>query len=324
MAKKTRQIPPWEALGFVKKDVDPRARLAIRTLKQVSFPPHFPDKVVDISDVYKWLNPLERVALPIFALGALGYASEQIVLPDWREVGRQFVAAVVHYFYGPWRGKVRWYEHSFTGRTIKVLNRRQARAKLPWITYYRDALPMALSLDDWKSADRLLEWPGPDLKDDQGWDVFTAEDNAYQIWLAMRHRGESGSKVDARRDLIARRSRPRTKLLALAADALFAEKPDHFAKTLADYLKYYREREIDLGRDPGMRVVWQGISHDGTVLWHLARRRDLGKIKVPEELMLMIARPEGATTPLPSEGKRLPPEKRLRLSKKSSSKRTPT
>jgi hypothetical protein len=284
MAKQTRQTAPWEALGFAKKDVDGTARLAIRMFKGCSSPPDFPGKLADLVRVQQWVDTVDRVALDTFALGALGYTVEHPVLRDWREAGRQLVAAVLYYLFGPWREKFP------LGR--EVLNRKQARAKLTWITHYRDALPMALSLSDWESADRLLEWPGPDLNDDQGFDLnLTAEDNAYQIWLAMRLRGESGSKVDARRDLIARRSRPRPKLLALAADALFAEKPDQFAKTLADYLTYYRQREIDLRRDPGMRVVWQGISLDGTVLWHLARRRELGKIKLPKELMIMIARP---------------------------------
>jgi hypothetical protein len=173
-----------------------------------------------------------------------------------------------------------------------VLNRKQARSKLKWISYYRTALMTALSLSDWKSADRLLEWPEPDLNNDEGLgENLTAEDNAYQIWLAMRLRGESGSEVDARRDLIARRSRQRPKLLALAADALFTGAPDQLAKTLADYLKFYRQREIGLGWDPGDRLVRDGISPDGTVLWHLARRRGLGEIKLPEELMIMVARP---------------------------------
>jgi hypothetical protein len=80
-------------------------------------------------------------------------------------------------------------------------------------------------------------------------------------------------------------------LLALAADALFAGEADQFAKTLAEYLKYYRKREIDLRRDVGRRAVRQGVCPDGTVLWHLARRRGLGEIKLPQDLMIMIARP---------------------------------
>jgi hypothetical protein len=277
-------------LGFLKRDCDERAEEQIARFKGWSPPPRPPGKVVDWVTVFGWVFAVQLTASNTFGMGALGYTIEHPVLRDWREAGRQLVAAVLYYFFGPWREKVRWHEHSFTSMSTKVLNREQTRAKLQWISFYRDALPAALSLGDWEAADRLLEWPGPDLKDDV--DPFNSiEDNAYQIWLAMRLRGDSGSEVDARRDWITRRSRPRQKLLALAADALFAGEPKTLAKTLTDYLEYYRKREIDLQRDPGWRLVRQGISLDGTVLWHLARRRGLGEIKLAEHLMVMIARP---------------------------------
>jgi hypothetical protein len=282
MTEQTPQAAPWEALGFVKQDVDATARRAILSFKGWSSPPQSPEDLVFWGLVDQWVFNFHVVAPDTFALGALGYTIEHPVLRDWREAGRQLVAADLYYFFGPWE-KFRW--------GSGVMSRELARVKLKWISNYREALPIALSLSDWTSADRLLEWPGPDLKDDEGIDNRTAEDNAYQVWLAMRLRGESGPEVDARRDLIARRSRQRPKLLALAADALFAGESDQLAKSLAEYLKYYRKREIDLRRDPGTPLVRQGICLDGTVLWHLARRRGLGEIKLPEELMIMIARP---------------------------------
>jgi hypothetical protein len=230
-----------------------------------------------------WMFRIGTVGSWAFALGALGYTIDHPVLQDWREAGRHVVAAALYYFFGAWRENFQW--------GGKPIDRQQARGTLPWISHYRDALAIALSLGDWASADCLLEWPGPDLNEDEGYDDRTAEDNAYQIWLAMRLRGKTGSEVDARRDLIARRSRQRPKLLALAADALFAADPDQFAKTLADYLKYYRKREIDLRPKPNGRPVRDGICLDGTALWHLARRRGLGEIPLSEELSIMIARP---------------------------------
>jgi hypothetical protein len=285
MAKQTRETAPWKALGFVQQDVDVRAEEVISMFKDWGSPPGSTGEVLDFVVADQFVFKVNLVASRTFAMGALGYTIEHSVLRDWREAGRQLVAANLYYFFGPWREKFRYFDD-------KVLNRKQARTELRWITHYRNALMVALSLSDWKSMDRLLEWPGPDLNDDAGMgENLTSEDNAYQIWLAMRLRGESGSEVDARRDLIARRSRQRPKLLTLAADALFAREPGQLAKTLADYLKYYRQREIGLGQDPGDRLVRDGISPDGTVLWHLARRRGLGEIKLPEELMLMIARP---------------------------------
>jgi hypothetical protein len=307
MAEHTPQTAPWEALGFEKRDVDATAASAVASftgpppheLQQIAMmqravginppptlrdssgwelPPDAPEGVW--SD---WIFGVHVVASNTFALGALGVTIDHPVLQDWREAGRHLVAAALYYFFGPWRETSLW--------NGKLIDCKQARRELPWISYYRYSLTIALSLSDWVSADRLLEWPGPDLNDDEGLDDRTAEDNAYQIWLAMRLRGETGSEVDSRRDLIVRRSRQRPKLLALAADALFAAETEQFAKTLADYLKYYRKREIDLRPKPYGRLVRDGICLDGTILWHLSRRRGMGEIPLSEELMIMIARP---------------------------------
>jgi hypothetical protein len=277
MGEQPPQTAAWEALGFEKRDVDASAERAIALFKGWNYCPQSPEEVDN------WIFDVDFVASRTFALGALGYTMEHQILQDWREAGRNLVAAALQYFFGPWRDRFVWLG--------EVINRDQARAKLPWISYFRDALTIALSLSDWKSADRLLEWPGPDLNDDEGFDDRTAEDNAYQIWLAMRLRGETGSQVDTRRDLIARRSRERPRLLALAADALFAGEHDQLAKTLVDYLKYYRKREIDLRPKRNGRPVRNGVCLDGTAIWHLARRRGLAEIKLPEELSILISRP---------------------------------
>ncbi len=276
MTEHTPQTAPWEALGYEKRDVD-RTAASVALFVESTQPPDAPEEVCN------WMFLVHVAGSKAFALGALGHAIEHPVLKDWREAGRHLVAAALYYFFGPWRATFLW--------RGKLLDRKQARPESPWISYYRNALTIALSLSDWGSADSLLEWPGPDLNDDEGLDYRTAEDNAYQIWLAMRLRGETGSEVESRRDLIARRSRQRPKLLALAADALFTAETEQFAKTLADYLKYYRKREIDLRPKPHGRLVRDGICLDGTVLWHLARRRGLGEINLPEHLMIMVARP---------------------------------
>ncbi len=307
MAEESPQTAPWEALGYEKRDVDgtaaraiilfrgpsPDVQAEIATLQRaVGIKPPPPTQrdpggwelAPDAPESVKaWMFEIGTVGLQTFALGALGFTIQHPVLQDWREAGRKLVAAALYYFFGPWRERVLW--------NGKQLDRTQARALLPWISSYREALTIALALSDWTSVDRLLEWPGADLNDDEGYDDRTAEDNTYQIWLAMRLRGESGLEVDARRDLIAKRSRQRPKLLALAADALFAADREHFAETLADYLKYYRKREIDLRPNRNGRPVQYGMCLDGTVLWHLARRRGLGEIKLPHELTIMVARP---------------------------------
>ncbi len=307
-------IAPWEALGFVKQDLKARAKEVIAGFDAFKLWGCSPPPVDSPHEVEHWTFGVHLEASMLFAMGALGYTIDHPVLQDWREAGRQLVAAVSYYLFGPWKEMFR--------AQPKVANPfvEQAPRTLRWIDYYREALPIALSLNDWTSADRLLEFPGPDLRLDDGFNHRTAEDNAYHIWLALRLRGESGSEVDARRDLIARRSRPRPKLLALAADALFAGKPEQFAKTLTDYLKHYQEREIDLRRRPGERLVRDGICLDGTTLWHLARRRGLGEIQLPEELMIMIAQPSRSDHQLASlSPRRRKPAVRAKLEAKPTS-----
>lgn len=261
----------WQSLGFERHDVEAIAANVIATLDLWKEMPESPDTVSDWTfNVYLWGGA-------VFALGALGYTVEHPQLSHWREVGERVIAAMLHYFFGPWRDR---FQHF-----AEVLDRSQARLKLPWISYYRSGLAVAVSLSDWAAADRLLEWPGHDLSYDEGLDDRTPEDNAYQIWLALRVRGERGEEADAQRDVIERRSRRRPKMLAAAADSLLDADVNGLTKALTMYLKHYREREIH------PRQVIEGICFDGTVLWHLARHRGLGEIPLPAELMMLIARP---------------------------------
>ncbi len=306
MTEQSARLEPWESLGYERRDVEATASQAVamftgpapHELEQIAMlqraaginppptirdssgwelPPDAPEMMTG------WMFTIDVVGLQTFALGALGYTIDHPVLCDWREAGRRVVTSALYYFFGRWREKGVWYDGV-------LIDPKQARAKLPWIDYYRDALAIALSLGDWTSGDRLLEWPGPDVNEDEGCDDRTAEDNAYQIWLAMRLRGESGPEVDSRRDLIAKRSRQRPKLLALAADALLAAECDQFAKALSDYLKYYRKREIDLRPTKHARPAQDGICLDGTTLWHLARRHGMGEVPLAADDMPVIAR----------------------------------
>jgi hypothetical protein len=143
---------------------------------------------------------------------------------------------------------------------------------------------MAVSLSDWKSVDKLLAWPGPDLKDDEGLDDRTKQDNLYQIWLAARLRGEPEDALAAVRRPIERGTRRRPKMLLAAADALFAGDAVGLSKALQKYLMHYRKNEFET------RQVDLAICADANVLWHLARRRKLEEIELPADLALFIVR----------------------------------
>lgn len=308
---KHRSTPAWEILGFSRDDLDAIAANMVASFKWWSGPPMSSD------DVESWVSDATREGIAVFAMGSMGYPIAEPPLNDWQEVGRRVLAAVAHYFFGSWREHFRYFAEEFDSA--------KARAELGWSSQYREGLALAVSLGDWVTADRLLEWPGPDLRSDEGMDDRTQEDNAYQIWLALQLRGEStngnvqrkiaqrrprgiskddlyaaevlrkagsilpGTKAIVaavqQREIIARGSRRRPKMLLAAADALLKGDAGSLADGLGAYLRHYRQREMRPNR------VDLGVCLDGTVLWHLAKRRGLGEVPLPEDLGILIAKP---------------------------------
>ncbi len=80
-------------------------------------------------------------------------------------------------------------------------------------------------------------------------------------------------------------TRRRPKMLLAAADALLAGDAEKLASALEVYLRHYRKNELELNR-PDF-----GVCIDATVLWHFARRKGLGEIHLPDDLIILIARP---------------------------------
>jgi len=225
-----------------------------------------------------WATDVNISGERVFWMGSMGYAIPQPPLDDWRAAGRRVVAASLHYFCGAWRDSFVWFHDEH-------FNRAGARAKLPWIDMYRTGLPFALSLGDWASADKLLEWPGPDLRFDEGLDDLTEEDNAYQIWLASRLRGEPASACEAQLDVILQGRRKRPKLAQAAAQALLDRDPAAFTQALTAHLRHHRQREFD------PEQLNAALCLEATALWHLAQRQGLGAQEPPHELMILIPRP---------------------------------
>ena len=303
----------WQSLGFETDYLDS----VLPNMKAIAplwwdGPPSSPN------DVDSWVDNSARWGMVAFAMGSMGYPRLPPPLHDWREAGRRMVAATVYYFYGPWRDRFRW--------LAEDLDRESARAKLPWSNNYRRGWAVALSLGDWASADKLLQWPGPDLPGDEGTDDRTAEDNAYQIWLASRLRGESEDGSSPQRKLMERPTRRQSKENLAAAKALRQVKT-LLPQTGAIADAAGRREMIERGsrRRPKMLLaaadallggdaealsealaaylrhykqreirpnrVDFGVCLDATTLWHLARRRGLGDVALPKVLETLIARP---------------------------------
>jgi hypothetical protein len=263
-------MPRWQALGYSEETLEAFHESAIKTLKIWWEGPK--DSSGDEMD--RWTFNATMWGMNVFAMGSLEYNLKDRRLRNWPDVGRRAVAAVVKYFCGAWRKKFVWGDAEY--------DRASSRAALAWISYYREGLTLAASLSDWKSVDRLLAWPGPDLKDDEGLDDRTTQDNLYQIWLASRLRGESEGSVTKLRSRIERGTRRRPKMLLAAADALFAGDAAGLSKALQKYLPHYRKNEFNT------RQIDLGICADTNVLWHLARRRKLKEIELPDDLALFI------------------------------------
>ncbi len=219
----------------------------------------------------------------LFLLAWMGHPLPEPDLSDWRGMGRRIVSACLHYFFGDWRQSFLFYDDQGCGAVPCELPR--SRTRLGWIDAYCLGLALALCLGDEAATDRPLEWPGRDLGFDEGYWDRTRADNAYQIWLASRLRGEPAESTADLLEQALGSKRKRPKLLAATAQALLAGDSAGFTRSLASYLRYYRTSELN------PRLLRTALSVEGTALWHLARRRRLEVGEIPENLMLMIPRP---------------------------------
>jgi hypothetical protein len=275
----TSQWHLWESLGFSLGQVEAGAKnLADMNKDWLKSPP-----TGHGGEIGSWVSTHGIFGRDLFLLGWMGHPVPDPDLNDWRGIGRRIVSACLHYFFGDWRQNFLYYDDEGYGAVPCDLPR--SRTRLPWLDAYCLGLALALCLGDEAATDRLLEWPDRDLRFDEGFLDKTRADNAYQIWLASRLRGESAESTADLLEQVLGSKRKRPKLLAAPAQALLAGDSAGFTRSLTSYLRYYRTSELN------PRLVTTAMSNEGTALWHLARRRGLEVGKVPEDLMLMIPRP---------------------------------
>jgi hypothetical protein len=275
----TAQWHLWESLGFSLAEVEAGAKILADLDKDwLKSPPTGHGREIE-----RWVSPHVIFGKDLFLLGWMGHPVPEEDLNDWRGIGRRSVSACLHYFFGDWRQNFLYYDDEGYGAVPCDLPR--SRTRLPWLDAYCLGLALALCLGDEAATDRLLEWPGRDLGFDEGYCDKTRADNAYQIWLASRLRGESAESTADLLEKALGSKRKRPKLLAATAQALLAGDSAGFTRSLTSYLRYYRTSELD------PRRVTTAMSDEGTALWHLARRRGLEVGEIPADLMLMIPRP---------------------------------
>jgi hypothetical protein len=228
-------------------------------------------------EVEHWADANELYCKVLFAIGCAGYMDFPPIFQDWRSIVQRMPKVAIEYFFDPWRDDFKRFGYD-------PYDRARARQELPWMNNYRVGLLIAAAFSDWQSFDRLQEWPGPDLPFDEGTDDRTPEDCAFHIWLAMTLRGQ-GAAAKSQHQRIQDGARRRPRMLLAIAETLLAQDAAAVSRELTAYLKYYRKNELRLNR------VDFAVACDATILWHVARRRGLGAITLPEEVFILIGRP---------------------------------
>lgn len=224
-----------------------------------------------------WADNNELDCKRLFGLGCAGFTDFPPLLSDWRALARRLPAVAIEYFFGRWRDDFKRFGYDPFDRT-------RARHEMPWTNVYRGGLSIAASFSEWPAFDRLLEWPGLDLPFDEGVDDRTPEDCAFHVWLAMKLRGDA-TEAEPQRQRIRSGSRRRPKMLLAIAEALFTGDVAAMQREMTTYLKYYiknefRPKQVDLA-----------VARDANVLWHLARRRGVGEVTLPDDVAFLIGRP---------------------------------
>ena len=268
----------WESLGFSLGEVEAGAKnLADLNKDWLKSPPTGHGGEID-----SWVSRHVIFGRDVFLLGWMGHPVPEEDLNDWRGIGRRIVSMCLHYFFGDWRQNFLYYDDQGYGAVPCDLPR--SRTRLPWLDAYCLGLALALCLGDEAATDRLLEWPGRDLGFDEGYSDKTRADNAYQIWLASRLRGEPAemrptcssrplAQSGNARNCWQRRPRPCWRAIPPGSRA---PSPPICGIIVTSELK--------------PRLVTTAMSDEGTALWHLAMLGTRGG-EIPADLMLMIPRP---------------------------------
>lgn len=263
----------WKVLGFEQKFMEAVARNNDIILEQWwDGPP------VSHDNVEHWASTTYSEAMIVFSMALIDYPMPNPPLNDYYEVARRLISTTVYYFFAAWRDQFKY--------LLEDYDRQSARSELPWIDGYRKGLSVALSLSDWESADKLVQWPGPDLPVDEGSYDRTTQDNAYHIWLASRLRGEPESAYSEQRAIVETSTRRRPKMLMTTADAMFANDSEGFAAALEKYLRHYRKNEFVVTGATDF-----GFCIEGAILWHSARRRGLELKQLPDDIDIFIPKP---------------------------------
>ena len=197
---------------------------------------------------------------------------------DWRHYAADAGAVAEGYFFGDWRVGYRRFA------TDPPLTREKARDELPWMDPYREGLLLALFADDEAGIERVTSWPGDDLPHDEGTLDLPAVYTTYHVHLARLLRNAPAGELSASATKLHDKANNRAAALVAAMEAAFAGDVAALTHALRQHLTSYRKRSFRVNR------MDAAISIEGSILWHVARRRGLKLPDLPEKLADLILR----------------------------------
>lgn len=210
------------------------------------------------------------------SLGVLGHM--EVIPTDmepaggWHSYASDAGLVAEDYFYGAWRVAYRRFEDE------PPLTQEGARQELPWIDAYREGLLLTLLIDDERGIERVTSWPDDDLRPDEGTLDLPAMYTAYHTHLARLLRNAPAAELAKSSAKIRGQKSNRIDALVAALEAAFAGDAAAFATALKKHLTSYRNNTFRINR------MDAAISMEGSILWHVARRRCLMLPDLPEKL----------------------------------------
>jgi hypothetical protein len=203
------------------------------------------------------------VPLARFRIAVCAYLMGNLVLA--KKHGACVGKATVNYFYGSWRSKVK--------TDSGTVDPDWWHGRINWMTHFSVAVCWASAIGDWKTANRVAEYPRFDCIIDPS---MTKEDKAAYLVLADYLRKKSPREWESNLAIIRNGKKQKPKLLANVIKALEANESKSFQDSLDAYLEYFRTSEFR------RTSLDRALCYDGSSLLNLGQRNGIS-FKMREE-----------------------------------------
>ncbi|QQE13039.1 hypothetical protein JD969_06150 [Planctomycetota bacterium] len=210
---------------------------------------------------------------------------ELLTCGEGMHYGERAVACVIEYLFGGWRDEHVGFLNDFDDE-MRKWSRTDCRVELDWSETYRLGLMFAYVLGDDDAIGKLLEWPGEDLPFDEGNYAAKKAEYYFNILFAKCELGE-GQEESMRRleSLLVNSRSARGKMLWNCYRAICEGDQKGFEKWLKNIAQFQRSRALDYS-------CLNAVMTEGTVLWHLAKRKGLDVDVFEENVMERLVRVE--------------------------------